>query len=79
MNITEDLLRLLNIMRTILSILYIPQRDIFLRNLHDWDEDSLKPNVQEITSIMTIDMVEMMKKVAGIHIFNTKIKQKGRM
>lgn len=67
-------------MRTILSILYILERDIFLRNLHDWDrEDSLKPNVQEITSIMTIDIVEMMKKVAGIHIFNTKIKQKGRM
>lgn len=67
-------------MRTILSILYILERDIFLRNLHDWDrEDSLKPNVQEITSIMTIDIVETMKKVAGIHIFNTKIKQKGRM
>lgn len=79
MNTTEDLLRPLNIMRTILSILYILERDIFLRNLHDWEEDSLKPNVQEITSIMAIDIVEMMKKVAGIHIFNTKIKQKGKM
>lgn len=79
MNTTEDLLRLLNIMRTILSILYILERDIFLRNLHDWEEDSLKPNVQEVTSIMAIDIVEMMKKVAGIHIFNTTIKQKGRM
>lgn len=66
-------------MRTILSILYILERDIFLQNLHDWEEDSLKPNVQEITNIMTIDIVKMMKKVAGIHIFNIKIKQKGRM
>lgn len=79
MNTTEDLLRPLNIMRTILSILYILERDIFLQNLHDWEEDSLKPNVQEITNIMTIDIVKMMKKVAGIHIFNIKIKQKGRM
>lgn len=80
MNTTEDLLRPLNITRTILSILYILERDIFLQNLHDWEEDSLNvQDVQEMSNIMTIDIVEIMKKVAGKQMFNTKIKEKGRM